>query len=65
MNKRVIDLTGPCGNAFALLSYARTFSGPLNINFNKVREEMMGGDYENLVKVFEFYFGDRDHAEID
>ena len=58
MNKRVIDLTGPCGNVFTLLTYARNFSESHNVNFTKVKEEMMGGDYENLVKVFEFYFGD-------
>lgn len=58
MNKRVIDLSGPCGNAFALLAYARNFSDSHDVNFSKVKEEMMSGNYENLVKVFEFYFGE-------
>jgi hypothetical protein len=28
------------------------------LDSNKIREEMMSGDYENLVKVFDSYFGD-------
>jgi len=54
----VIDLTGPDGNAYALLAYAKRFAQQLNYDFNKIRGEMTSGDYENLVQVFDEYFGD-------
>jgi hypothetical protein len=54
----VIDLTGPDGNAFALMAYARKFARQLGIDSNKVIGEMMRGDYENLISVFDSYFGD-------
>jgi hypothetical protein len=54
----VIDLTGPDGNAFALMGYARRFAGQLNMNSKDIINEMMSGDYENLVQVFDKYFGD-------
>ena len=54
----VIDLTGPDGNAFALLAYAKRFAQQLNLDFSKIQDEMTSGDYENLVQVFDDYFGD-------
>ena len=54
----IIDLTGPDGNAYALMGYARTFSKQLGIDSNTVIGEMMSGDYQNLLKVFDGYFGD-------
>ena len=54
----VIDLTGPDGNAFALMGYAKRFAGQLNMNSKDIINEMMSGDYENLVQVFDKYFGD-------
>lgn len=54
----VIDLTGPEGNAFCLMGYAKKLSRQLDIDGNKVIEEMKSGDYENLIKVFDSYFGD-------
>ena len=53
-----IDLTGPEGNAFALLGYAKRFANQLNLDFTAVSAEMTAGDYENLVEVFDGYFGD-------
>ena len=55
--KPVIDLTGPEGNAFCLMSYAQKYSRKLGIDSNKVINEMKSGDYENLIKVFDSYFG--------
>ena len=52
-----IDLTGPDGNAFALLGYASKFAKQLNLDFNKIKNEMTSGDYENLVSTFDKYFG--------
>lgn len=53
----VIDLTGPDGNAFALLAYARRFCDQLGLDYEQVSEEMKSGDYDNLVWVFDQYFG--------
>jgi hypothetical protein len=53
----IIDLTGPDGNAYALMGYARKFSKQLGIDSNTVIGEMMAGDYENLLSVFDSYFG--------
>ncbi len=56
--KKVIDLTGPEGNAFVLLGYAKSLAKSLNLDYKKITEEMMSGNYENLIKVFDNYFGD-------
>ena len=53
-----IDLTGPDGNAFALMGYANNFSNQLGLDFNKIQTEMTSGDYENLLEVFEENFGE-------
>mgnify|MGYP005636106407 FL=1 len=55
---RVIDLTGPDGNAWALMAYAQDFAKQLNFNGKEIVDEMTTGDYENLVSVFDKYFGD-------
>lgn len=54
----VIDLTGPDGNAFSLLAYARRFARQLELDSETILSEMMAGDYENLLEVFDSYFGD-------
>tara|TARA_B100001142_G_scaffold326169_1_gene381131 strand:+ start:379 stop:597 length:219 start_codon:yes stop_codon:yes gene_type:complete len=54
----VIDLTGPDGNAFALMAYARRFGKQLDLDWKSIIEEMRSGDYENLIKVFDKHFGD-------
>jgi len=54
----VIDLTGPEGNAFALMGYANNFCKQLKIEAKPIIEEMMSGDYENLIQVFDRYFGE-------
>ena len=54
----VIDLNGPEGNAFCLMGYARRFAGQLGLDSRKITQEMMSGDYENLLKVFDRYFGE-------
>lgn len=53
-----IDLSGPDGNAYALMAYAKKFSRQLELNDNVIIQEMMAGDYENLLKVFQKHFGD-------
>ena len=54
----VIDLTGPQGNAFALLATAKNLSKQLGYSFTEIQDEMTSGDYENLLEVFDSYFGD-------
>ena len=53
-----IDLTGPDGNAFALMAYAKRFAKQLGIDSKPIIEKMMSGDYENLLEVFDNTFGD-------
>ena len=57
----VIDLTGPQGNAFVLISYAKQFGRQLKMSSAEVERivyQMQSGDYENLINVFDKYFGD-------
>jgi len=57
----IIDITGPEGNAFALMGYARRFGGQLKMSSAEIKRiiyQMQSGDYENLLKVFDNTFGD-------
>ena len=58
IRERIIDLTGPEGNAWALMAYAQDYAKQLNFNGKKIIDEMQSDDYENLVSVFDKYFGD-------
>lgn len=55
---REIDLTGPDGNAFVLMAYAKRFAKQLGKDGDAIVKEMMSGDYENLLLVFDREFGD-------
>ena len=58
--KQVIDLTGPDGNAYYLLGTAMNVCKQLDLSSEKTEEildEMKSSDYENLIKVFDKYFG--------
>lgn len=57
-NPIIIDLTGPEGNAFMLMSYAKSFCKDLGKNYEDLQKQMTSGDYENLIKVFDGAFGD-------
>jgi hypothetical protein len=54
----VIDLTGPEGNAFFLMGQANRFARDLGLDGDTIINEMKSGNYENLVQVFDRYFGD-------
>ena len=59
--KQVIDLTGPDGNAFYLMGTACNLMKQLKFTPEEadgVLDEMKSSDYENLIKVFDKYFGD-------
>ena len=46
----VIDLTGPDGNAFALMGYATRFAKQLNFDEDKIINKMMEGDMRICLK---------------
>ena len=52
-----IDLTGPDGNAYAILGLAKRLCKEFDIPFKPLMEKMTSGDYENLIKVFDNKFG--------
>ena len=55
-----IDLAGPEGNAFSLIAYAKKFSQALchsNEKKHQIISDMMSGDYDNLLDVFDKNFG--------
>ena len=57
---RVIDLQGPNGNAFALIGHAVDLLRQLDRRdeVHTMRTDMMSGDYDNLIRIFEKNFGD-------
>ena len=56
--KRVIDLTGPDGNAFVLLGIAKGLCKQLGIEDDLILDDMRSADYEQLIDTFDNYFGD-------
>ena len=52
-----IDLTGEQGNAYYLLGLASSLSKKFGYDSKQVKEEMTKSDYENLIQVFDKYFG--------
>ena len=55
----VINLDGPDGNAFALMAYAKRFAKDLGYASDEaILNNMKSGDYTNLVKTFDKYFGE-------
>ena len=57
---RVIDLTGPQGNAFFLLGQADAWLKQLGKNQaerEEILDDMQSGDYEHLIEVFDKQFG--------
>ena len=55
--KPQVDLSGPEGNAYALLGYARKLAAQLGRDPGPILERMKSGDYENLIQVFDEEFG--------
>lgn len=53
-----IDLTGPDGNAFVLISKASNLAKQLGLDKDAIQKEMMSGNYEHLVSVFDKHFGE-------
>jgi hypothetical protein len=57
MGKQEIDISGPAGNAYALMGEAVKLARPLGLDHNAIIEDMMSGDYEHLLEVFDQNFG--------
>ena len=53
-----IDLSGPQGNAYCLLGIASNLAQQLKLDWKKISKEMKSSDYDNLIEVFDKYFGD-------
>jgi hypothetical protein len=59
--KPTIDLTSPSGNAFALLGFADDLSNQLGMTkkeSEEIQAKMKSSDYENLINIFDYYFGE-------
>ena len=52
-----IDLSGPEGNAFVLMAYAERLAKEDGLDPEPILAEMMSGDYPNLVRTLDRYFG--------
>jgi hypothetical protein len=53
-----IDLTGPQGNAFALMAHAEKWAKQLGMDPDPILEDMQSDDYDHLLEVLEEHFGD-------
>lgn len=53
-----IDLTGPEGNAYYLLALAQKLSKQFDLDYEVINREMTAGNYDNLLEVFDGYFGE-------
>ena len=52
-----INLDGPQGNANVLMATAINLANQVGLDGDKIIMEIRSGDYINLVKIFEKYFG--------
>ena len=52
-----INLDGPQGNANVLMATAINLANQVGLDGDKIIVEMKSGDYINLVKIFDKYFG--------
>ena len=57
-DKIEINLTGPEGNAFYLLGLAGKLCKDFGLDREVVIKEMKSSDYDNLLEVFDNYFGE-------
>jgi len=53
-----IDLSGPEGNVFCLMGYAKRFARQLGLDGGEITADMMSSDYDHAVEVFDRHFGD-------
>ena len=53
-----IDLTGPGGNAYVLMAHVKPLCKQLDRDPKLIIDDMISGDYEHLLKVFNREFGE-------
>lgn len=53
----VVDLSGPDGNAFYLIGLAKRLCKTFGMSDERIVSDMMSGDYEHLINVFDRNFG--------
>jgi len=52
-----INLDGPDGNAYCLLSCARYLCQKYALDYDAIHAELTAGDYEDLIQTFDKHFG--------
>jgi hypothetical protein len=55
-----IDLTGPAGNAYAVMGNCREWAKQLGYTSEEIKalmDDMMSSDYEHLIQVADGHFG--------
>ena len=57
-DKIEIDLRGPEGNAFVLLATSKSLANRLGMDWDIIHKEMTSSDYEWLLQVMDYHFGD-------
>ena len=57
-DKIEIDLLGPEGNAFVLLATSKSLANRLGMDWDIIHKEMTSSDYEWLLQVMDYHFGD-------
>lgn len=55
--KQEVMLSGPDGNAFALMGLAMRLARQLDLDGPAITAQMRTGDYEHLLQVFDQHFG--------
>ncbi len=56
--REIIDLTGPNGNVFYLISRVKRLANQLDLDSRAIIEDMMSKDYDHAVETFDKHFGD-------
>jgi hypothetical protein len=56
-NKITIDVSGPDGNAFVILGYAKNLANQLNLDYEAISKDMRSSNYDHLLKTFDRHFG--------
>jgi len=57
LGKPSIDISGPAGNAFNLMGVASSIARKMELDEDAIISDMMSGDYEHLLEVFDKHFG--------
>jgi len=53
-----IDLSGPEGNVFCLMGYAKKWAKRLGLDGDEIVKDMQSSNYDHAVEVLEKHFGE-------